>query len=290
MIILLAVVAFLVLYACIPFVPFAIKNLYRFIVWGAIDIYYWFKYKKYNECPYYGRVDVISAYKNKVFGSGKTLDGTMVVRDIFKKYDGLEVWDDDQKKFVTQHVHVISNVDIKDIPYVKFKSSTQMLNVEQDSTDVTIFFFDEIGAVWNSRNYKDNISTELLKELLQCRKNKVYILGTSQRFRFIDVLLRQITGRLICVNKTWRVLKRVEYDPFEYENCSNISMLKPLHTEYKFIFNKDYAAYDTGEKVEDLIKLDLLPDETVVQNQQLSSSDLSVVRLKKRFRSRRRGK
>ena len=66
MIILLAVVAFLVLYACIPFVPFAIKNLYRFFVWGAIDIYYWFKYKKYNECPYYGRVDVISAYKNKV--------------------------------------------------------------------------------------------------------------------------------------------------------------------------------------------------------------------------------
>lgn len=290
MIVLILIIVFIILYACIPFIPFFIKNLYRFILWGAMDTYEYFKYKKYNVCPYFGRVDIISAYKNKVFGSGKTLDGTMVIRTIYKKYNGLPVWDDEEKKFVPQHIHIISNVDIKDIPYTKFKTSKQMLNIEQAKTDVTIFFFDEIGAIWNSRNYKGNISTELLKELLQCRKNKVYILGTSQRFRFIDVMLRQITSRLVCVNKTWRILKRVEYDPFEYENCSNLDMIKPLHTEYKFIFNKDYYAYDTGEKVEDLLKLDLLPDEVVIQNQQLATSDLSVVRLKRRFRGRRKGR
>lgn len=45
-----------------------------------------------------------------------------------------------------------------------------MKNVVQAPDDVTLFVFDEVGAIWNSRNYKDNISTELLKRLLQVRK------------------------------------------------------------------------------------------------------------------------
>lgn len=273
-----------------PLIPFLITHFYQICVWGLVDLYYYFKHKRWNECPYFGQVWITTAYRNKVFGSGKTLDITMIVRMIYKRYNGLQVWDPDQGKFVTQHINVISNVDFDPkfgIPYKKFISAVQFKTVEQGPMDVTIFLFDEIGAIWNSRNYKDNISTELLKHLLQCRKNKIMIIGSSQRFKFVDALLRQITGSVFCVKKYWRILRKLEYDPYELENCTNMEMIKPICTKYKFIYNKDFAAYDTRAKVDDLQKLDLLPDKEILANQHLAEGELAAATgLKRRYRKR----
>ncbi len=280
-------ILFVLAFIIFPFVRFVVTHFHLIVSWGVIDIYHYFKYKKYNECPYFGRVDITTAHRNKVFGSGKTLDITMKVREIYTKYNGLPVWDEEKKSFVTQHIHIISNVEFTTIPYVKFYSAEQLKNVVQESQDITIFVFDEIGAIWNSRNYKDNISTELLKHLLQVRKNKIYIIGSSQRFKFVDALLRQITAHVVCVNKTWRIMKRLSYDPFELENFTNMDMLKPLTKEYKFIFNKDYNAYDTNQKVDDLMKLDILPDEEILRNQGMVDGDLAQsTGLKKRYKKR----
>lgn len=235
------------------------------------------------------RVQLQTLYKNKVFGSGKTLDISKTVHDIYKKYDGLPVWDDEKQDFVIQHVHIVSNITFKDIPYTPFITSRQLMNVEQPKQDVTIFVMDEIGAIWNSRDFKTNISTELLRNLLQVRKNKIYIIGTSQRFRFCDALLRQITGTLYCVNKFWRIIKKREYDPFDFENCTNQEMLKPLKVSYSWVSNQDYAAYDTDERVERLSNEDMLPDEQILANQGINSGDLDAAsHLKKRFRRRGR--
>lgn len=273
---------------CFPLPRFLLSNFYRLITWGAIDTYYYFKEKRYNLCPYFGKVWITSAYRNKVFGSGKTLDISMIARMIYHKYNGLEVWSPEKECFVKQHIHIISNITFNDIPYTKFITAEQFKNVEQAPQDVTIFVFDEIGAIWNSRNYKDNISTELLKELLQCRKSKIFIIGSSQRFRFVDVLLRQITGSLFCVTKFWRILKKVEYDPVDFENCTNTDMIRPLSVEYKFILNKDYNAYDTSEKVSDLLKLDMLPDSEVVANQAIQPDSVESTHLRSRLIRRKR--
>ena len=224
-----------------------------------------------------------------MFGSGKTLDISKTVHDIYARYEGLPVWDEDTQTFVTQHIHIVSNVTFKDIPYIPFITSRQLMNVEQPKQDVTIFVMDEIGAIWNSRDFKTNISTELLRNLLQVRKNKIYIVGTSQRFRFCDALLRQITGSLYCVNKFWRIIKKREYDPFDFENCTNQELLKPLKVSYEWVSNQDYAAYDTDERVERLSNEDMLPDEQILANQGVSSGDLdAATHLKRRYR--RRGK
>jgi hypothetical protein len=233
----------------------------------------------------------VSAYRNKVFGSGKTLDVSKTVHHIFNTYNGLPVWDDEDQSFVTQHIHLISNIDFSDLPYTKFVSSSQLMTVNQPPQDVTLFVFDEIGAIWNSRDYKTNISTELLRNLLQCRKNKIGIIGTTQRFKFADALLRQITGSLFCVTKFWRIVKKREYDPVDFENCTNLDLLKPLSVSYEWISNRDYHAYDTDQKVDELKKIDLLPDEQILINQGVSDSNLDIASgLSKRGRHRRKRK
>ena len=272
-----------------PLPKFLIKHVFDIIKYVAIDGYYYFAHKEYNRCPYYGKISITSAYRNKVFGSGKTLDISKRVHDIFTKYDGLPVWDDDLQDFVIQRIHIVSNITFKDIPYTPFITSRQLMNVEQSKQDVTIFVMDEIGAIWNSRDFKTNISTELLRNLLQVRKNKIYIIGTSQRFRFCDALLRQITGSLYCVNKFWRIIKIREYDPFDFENCTNQDMLKPLHVSYSWVSNQDYAAYDTDVRVERLSNEDMLPDEQILANQGVNSGEMDAAsHLKKRFRRRGR--
>lgn len=156
-------------------------------------------------------------------------------------------------------------------------------------TERPIFVFDEVGAIWNSRNYKDNISTELLKRLLQVRKNKIGIICTAQRFKFVDALLRQITGYLVCVNKTWRLLSVRYYDPVSFENCDNIDMIRPLSLSFKFVFNKDYEAYDTSAIVEDLKKTEMISDSEVLAGQGVVQPDIDFATgIKKRFRKRKR--
>lgn len=285
------IIIFLVVFICvyIPFIPFAVMHFYQIVTNGAVDIYYYFKHKEYNRCKFFGRIYMITAYRNKVFGSGKTLDMTIVARYLFSHYNGLPVWSEDKQDFVIQHIHLISNVELLDVPYTPFTHVDQIKNVEQEAEDVTIFVFDEAGAIWNSRNYKDNINTELLKRLLQVRKNKIGILCTAQRFKFVDALLRQITGSLICVKKTWRIIKVLEYDAVSFENCDNIDMLKPLSVSYKFVLDKDYAAYDTSAIVEDLKKTEMISEAEILAAQGVVNPDIDFATgIKKKFRKRKR--
>lgn len=277
------------IYVYVPIIPFCIKHFYHIVTNGTVDLYNYFKHKEYNRCHFFGRVYMITAYRNKVFGSGKALDMTMIARAVYSKYNNLPVWSESAQDFVIQHIHLISNVELLDVPYTPFVSAEQLKNVEQGEEDITIFVFDEVGAIWNSRNYKDNINTELLKRLLQVRKNKIGILCTAQRFKFVDALLRQITGSLYCVNKTWRILSVREYDAVSFENCDNIDMIKPLSKSFKFVFNKDYAAYDTAAIVDDLKKTDMLSDSEILAAQSTIEPNIDFATgIKRRFRKRKR--
>ena len=68
-----------------PFPKFVIRHAFDMLKYGAIDIYYYFKHKEYNRCPYFGRVEIVSAYRNKVFGSGKTPDITVCLSGMPRK-------------------------------------------------------------------------------------------------------------------------------------------------------------------------------------------------------------
>ena len=289
------IIASLLVIIMFPVIPFILGNIKNVFLYGIKDIVTFIHYKKYNECHDYGKVVTICASGTKVFGSGKTLSGVHALRYIYKKYDGLKVWNPTEKRFVTQHIHIISNVELTDIPFTWFENEKQLIEVDQPEMDITIFFLDEASSIWNSRNYKDNISTELLTSLLQCRKNKIALFTTSQRFIFQDKLIRQITSEVWEAKKTWRIVRLQTFDAYDLENCSNVTLIKALATSFWFVKDKDYAAYDTSAIVERLKKMndagELLSDAEILENQGSNDRCIEMVdRLSRKGKKRLKGK
>lgn len=275
------IIFIIIIFIMFPVIPFLIKNIHYVFSYGIADFFSFFHYKRYNECHDYGKVITICASGTRVFGSGKTLSGVHALRYIYQKYNGLKVWNPTEKRFVNQHIHIISNVELTDIPFTWFENEKQLIEVEQPEMDITIFFLDEASSIWNSRNYKDNISTELLTSLLQCRKNKIALFTTSQRFIFQDKLIRQITSEVWEAKKTWRIVRLQTFDAYDLENCSNLNLIKALSTSFWFVKNSDYGAYDTSAIVDRLKKMNdagqLLSDNEILENQGISDRSLEMV-------------
>ena len=274
-----------------PVVPFIIRNIHNIIPHAILDTYEFVKHKKYNECKDFGKVITICASGTKVFGSGKTLSAVHAVRYLYNKYDGLEVWNPTTKEFVTQHIHIVSNVELTDVPFTFFENEKQLIEVDQPEMDITFFLLDESGTVWNSRNYKDNISPDLLTSLLQSRKNKIGLITTSQRFIFQDKLIRQITSEVWEAYKFWRIQRLQTFDAYDLENASNSNLIRPLTTSFWFVKNADYASYDTNALVERLKKKteagEMISQSEILESQGVSEVNLDVVnKLSRRGRKR----
>ena len=258
MIIIILIVCFLILNALFPsLIPFIFYNLHNFIIIGSKDIFYYFKHKKYNVCKEWGNIRLNCATDSQVFGCGKTLMLVIRARYIYKRYNGKLVYDEDSNQFVKQCIHIVSNVELFDVPYIKFEDVNQLIDIDKfgfPKQDVTLFLLDESGAIFNSRNFRNNISTEFLTRLLQSRKHKVALYMTSQRFQFTDKILREVCSQVTCCRKWWRIVKTTNYDAYDMENAVSVSMLKPKSTQYTFIFDSDYHSYNSYQLVEDLRK------------------------------------
>ena len=275
------------------FIFFVIGNIHHIIYWGLYDFIMYFKHKQYNVCPEYGYIRLNSASGSQVFGCGKTLLLVMRAKAIYKKYNDLDVWDNESNSFVKQHIHIISNVELYGIPYIKFESVNQLIDIDKfgfPDQDITIFLLDESGAVFNSRNYKNNISSEFLTRLLQSRKHKVVLYMTSQRFQFTDKILREVCSTVSMCKKKWRIVKEMRFDAHELEYCVNESLLKPKAVIYHFIFNSDYESYNSYQLVEDMRKNyvpgEYLSTEEILNNSGFGVSDPRLGSLNKRGKRR----
>lgn len=253
--------------------------------------------KGYNTAPT-GFLDIFTG----LFGKGKTLTSVHKLYEYYLKYHDKRVWCRERKKFVTQKVHILSNIDLKYMPYVPLTSLQQVVETpallrerdfENDTLTVIIVYIDEISKVLNSRSFKTNVNAQVLDALLCCRHYHMGIIGTAQRFQHVDALFRQVTQRVIECNKTWRLQKEYVYDAFEMENCTNILTLTPLYKGGFFVLNKDYEAYDTIAVVGDLVKAwkegDIL-DEKEILEMQGGSLNVSVEENNKKglFKRRKR--
>lgn len=107
------VILVLFVFCWVRFIPLrlVIKNPAATVFYAVKDLYEYIVHKSARNCPT-GKIIAYTA----LFGGGKTLSVVHYVTTLFYRYDGLKVWDRDRKKFVTQHIHVISNVSLK-IPY-----------------------------------------------------------------------------------------------------------------------------------------------------------------------------
>ena len=128
--------------------------------------------KGWNTCPV-GALDIYCGY----FGSGKTLSLVHKVVGLYNRYNDKPVWCNRRKKFVTQKIVLLSNVDLA-VPYVKLDSLAQVVKMskvapalddENDTLTVTIVAMDELSVQMNSRSFKDNFNAYFLNTLLCCR-------------------------------------------------------------------------------------------------------------------------
>lgn len=278
---------FLILFVCLtcPIVPFVFKNLYLIVFYAVLDIYKYFKYKRWREFKRYGKIMCYCG----LFGAGKTLSMTHFVRSLYEQYNNVEVYDFEQKKWVVQHIHIISNYALHDIPYTPLVCEEQLYNIEQPKQDITIVLLDEISAIFNNRDYK-NFTPDLLTSLLQCRHRKVMFLGTAQRFNMTDKNFRQTMETSSNCKKFWRICRVNLLDAYELENCTNPLMLKPIARQYWFVRDSDYQAYDTNEMVTKLVKTAqegklLTSSEIAAKQGEIASNMAFATRIKKRFRN-----
>lgn len=252
------------------YIFFFLGNFKSFIYYSFSDFINYFRLKKYNLCNYYGYIYIFTGSGSQVFGSGKTLSMVDKAIKLYKRYDGLQVYDDKLGKFVTQHIHIISNVELNGVEYIPFKDVNQFIDIDKynfGSMDVTIYLLDESGAIFNSREYKNNISSDMLTRLVQSRKNKCCLFMTSQRLQFTDKLLRQITKSCISCSKWWRVVTLKSYNAYDLECAYNPQLVKATKREFFFCTNNTFKQYNTYQLIDDLNKqYTPLSNEEILQN------------------------
>lgn len=265
--------------------------------YSVIDIISYIKKLQWHEMNY----GYIKAYVG-LFGRGKTLSAVHDVVSQYKHFNNKKVWCKRRKKFVTQKVHIISNVDLKDVPYEKFISLSQIVKVaqevtkkddENDTLTVTIALADELSVQMNSRNFKTNIDALFLNTILTCRHYHLGFVYTAQRFGHVDALLRQVTSVVVSCEKVWRVQCLSYYDAWEMENASSPAMLTPIKRSGFFIRNKDFNAYDTFACVGNLAKScaegDMLSSEEILTLQCNNGANLDgILNPSKKYRRRRK--
>ena len=253
--------------------------------------------KSWNNCPT-GKLIAYTA----LFGKGKTLSVVHYVLSLYKRYDNKKVYDRNRKKYVTQKIHVISNVDLN-IPFERFVSLEQIVRVaeefrkideENNTLTCTIVLGDEFSVQMNSREFKKNIDPLFLNTLLTCRHHHISLIYDSQRFNHVDALLRQVTSYVVECKKIWRFMVQYQYDAYELENASNPSLITPVAKYGWFIRNSDYEAYDTLACVGNLKKSfedgDMMTEDEILALQCNNGANMDIVSNPSRKYKRRKKK
>lgn len=284
--ILVVFAVFVIAFICSVCFRLAVMHPLLFSYYSIKDAYQWLRYHKWNICQT-GHLICYTA----LFGKGKTLSVVHFVTGLYKHYNNRKVYDFNRKKWVTQKVYVISNVELS-IPYEKFVSLEQIVRVsdtfreqdkENDTLTVTLVLGDEFSVQMNSRLFKSNIDPLFLNTLLTCRHHHITLVYNAQRFNHVDALLRQVTSYVVNCDKVWRFQIHNYYDAYQLENASDPTMVKPFRRSGFFIRDRDFNAYDTLACVGNLKKSvstgDMMSESEILALQMNSdSNDDSITR------------
>lgn len=149
------------------------------------DFAFWLRFQKWNLMP----TGQLIAYCG-LFGKGKTLSAVHHIRKAYKRYHGKKVYDFGKKKWLTQNVLVLSNVELTDIPYIPFTSLSQIVSVaesnrkfddENDTMTCVLVLGDEFSVQMNSRSFKTNIDPLFLNTILTCRHHHISLISTCPK-------------------------------------------------------------------------------------------------------------
>lgn len=195
------------------------------------------------------------------FGAGKTMT---MCHDVYK-----------QCKQYPQ-LTVVTNLKL-----INFPEYTNILPLEtvQDILNApinSIVVIDEIATIFNSRDFnsgKNAVPKSLFQFLCQCRKRKLTIYATVQRFNLLDKQIRDITAdvtscRCFARHPFCRLNMCRVYDIDDYELYMQNSDY-PIRAIDSYAFvqrNHDRLLYDTTELIAGFLKKDYISDEEILRN------------------------
>lgn len=195
------------------------------------------------------------------FGAGKTCSMVHDAYSLCSRYPQLTVVTNIRLLNFPKHTKVLPLISPQDI-----------LNAPQN----TLVLIDEIGTIFNSRDFtasKESVPKILFQHLCQCRKRRMMIYATTQRWNFLDKQLRDIAASVRVTRShfghPWtRICTVWHYDAVEYDKAFS-NPLVPLRALYGAVYLQTDACrgrYDTSELVDSMLKAEYIPDEDILAN------------------------
>lgn len=243
-----------------------IWNFPKFLVWYTKDLYKYIKNHQWDRFEGWG----LHIYLGK-FGAGKTCS---MVRDVYgfcERYKGLTV--------------------LTNLKLVNFPDGTTILPLNSiedilNAPDNTIVVVDEIGTIFNSRDFmgnKENCLPKILfQHLCQCRHRHMMIFGTVQRWGFLDKQLRDITSDVtVCsafaAHPFSRMITNECYSAEEYDLFYQSPMrpLLPISTDVWIQTDFYRELYDTKEMVSTMLTMKYISDDEINRNRAFEDIGLS---------------
>lgn len=218
------------------------------------------------------------------FGAGKTCT---MVRDAYNlccQYKGLTV---------------ITNLKLCNFPEDTVIKPLNNIDDILNAPDNTIVLIDEIGTIFNSRDFMGNkescLPKILFQHLCQCRHRFMMIMGTVQRWGFLDKQLRDITTD-VTICSTWpahpfsRMVTNRCYDADEYNMFFQSPMRPLLALSVDVWVQTDFFRnlYDTKEMVSTMLTQKYVSDEEIARNRAFEDIGIPLTPMDKKAEQKMR--
>ncbi len=261
-----------------------LRKLPHFIFLFIKDVY---RYFKNHEGKYFHEWG-LHIYLGK-FGAGKTCSMVRDAYNLSRRYEDVTI--------VTNLTLTNFPEDVKILP---LRNINDILN----APDNTLVLIDEIGTIFNSRDFANGKTKDgegglpkiLFQHICQCRHRHLVIYGTVQRWGFLEKQLREITSDVtVCsafpFHPFSRMITNYVYDCEEYNLFyqSPIRPLVPLSGEVWIQTDFYRSLYDTKEMVNTLLTMEYISDEEIERNRQFEALGLAPPMDKKSEKRLRQG-
>lgn len=254
------------------------KNLSQILFYFAYDHFLHFYYKKKIDFNGWGIHLFVGS-----FGSGKTCYMVNKAYELCLKYPQLSV---------------LTNIKLVNFPkwtnIIPLNSANDILNAPSN----TLVLIDEIGTIFNSRDFNSGkcaVPKPLFQHLCQCRKRKIMIYGTVQRFNLLDKQIRDIAADVTSCHSHFkypfsRFISARSFDIDEYELYTTNRTYTPsmLCSDLIFISNRLRNSYDTSELVTNMLNKEYISDAEILSNRDINSNDVNVLDRKQNRSLKRR--
>lgn len=172
---------------------------------------------------------------------------------------------------------ILTNINLSNFPsYTKILKLNNVNDILK-SPNNCLCLIDEIGTLFNSRDFcngSNSVPKPLFQHLCQCRKKRIMIYATVQRFNLLDKQIRDISATVTACSTSFahpfsRLMIGHKYDIDEYEKYNANRTYEPVYDKIECFIqsNRTRKLYNTTELVSDFLKMEFLSDEEILANQ-----------------------